>query len=88
MANTQTMSLRQIEKSTGLPKKVLNYMKNDLIGPALINKYAAVLYILSQGYNALDTTFSFEGKPQYTVDDKLYDYVKNVVARSIFGYQK
>jgi hypothetical protein len=88
MVNTQTMSLRQIERATKLPKRVLNYMKNDLIGPALINKYAAVLYILSQGFNALNTTFSFDGKPSYTVDDKLYDYVKNVVARAKFGYQK
>lgn len=88
MANTQSMSLKQLERATKLPKRVLNYMKNDLIGSALLNKYAAVLYILYVGNGALNTTFSYDGKQPYTVDDKLYDYVKNVVATSRFSYNK
>lgn len=85
---TQSMSLKQLERSTKLPARVLNYMKNDLIGPALLNKYAGVLYILSVGNAALNTTFSYDGKPTYTVTKELYDYVVNVVAVGKIAYDK
>jgi len=85
---TETMTLKQLEKSTKLPARVLNYMKNDLIGPALLNKYAGVLYILYKGNAALNTTFSYDGKPKYTVTKELYDYLVNVVAVGKIGYEK
>lgn len=83
---TTTITLRQLEKNTRLPKKVLDYLKNQLIGPNLINKYACVLGILWKGFNALGDSYSYNGQQSFSVSKEMFDYVKNVVARQYFGY--
>jgi hypothetical protein len=85
MANS-SITLKQLEKNTKLPRKVLDFLKNQLIGPNLINKYACVLDILWIGFDALGDTFGYNGQQTFGVSKETFDYVKNVVARQSFGY--
>jgi hypothetical protein len=85
---TSGITLKQLEKNTKLKKQVLDFLKNQLIGPNRINKYACVLGVLWKGYDALGDTFSYNGQQTYGVSKTTIDYVKNVVARQNFAYIK
>lgn len=85
---TSGITLKQLELNTKLELQVLDFLKNQLIGPNRINKYACVLDVLWKGFNALGDTFSYNGQQMYGVSESTYDYVKNVVARQNFAYIK
>lgn len=85
---TSGITLKQLEKNTKLKRQVLDFLKNQLIGPNRINKYACVLDVLWKGFDALGDTFSYNGQQTYGVSESTYDYVKNVVARQNFAYIK
>lgn len=84
---TSSITLRQLEKNTKLPKKVLDFLKNQLIGPNLINKYVCVLGVLWRGFDALGDRYSYNGQQTFSVSKETFDYVKNVVARQYFGWR-
>lgn len=89
MATTiSEMNLRQLEAGTKLKKAILRHLKNVLMGPQLINKYACVLAVLTYGYKARGNSYTFENQQTFIVDDPLIDYVTNVVARQYFFYRK
>jgi hypothetical protein len=83
---SQGITLTQLRRRTGLPKRVTDFLLNSHVGPDRLNLYACYLDVLGQGYKALGNSYEYEGKQKFSVSETVINDVVTVLPRLKIAY--